>query len=208
MDHFMDEHPIVFGCGDLGIAANADQDKAAISGISYTMAYAGTVSAAHSQAEVRNREASVIVARDGGGRRFHPAQQLLPRQLHWGIRQGNFDGGATQPSGSHCLTLMSWPRMAAGRQEVSSSKRNESSRDDEIAWIYRVPLCLHWVAAAGLRMRFFHQAATSVSSANLPGPNDQESAMRYQQDWEWSQLQRTFRVRKEDGLKASESAVI
>ena len=46
MDHFMDEHPVVFGGGDVGIAAHADENQPSVPGISDSMAYAGAGRAA------------------------------------------------------------------------------------------------------------------------------------------------------------------
>ena len=47
MDHFMHQHPVFFRRGDVGIAANADENQSAIPGISDAVAYARAGRAAH-----------------------------------------------------------------------------------------------------------------------------------------------------------------
>ena len=44
---FHARHPAILGRGDIGVAAHADENQAAVLGISNAMAYAGTGSAAH-----------------------------------------------------------------------------------------------------------------------------------------------------------------
>ena len=61
MDHFVDQYPVFFGGGDIGIVANADQDEAAVFGIGNTMAYAGAVAAADTHGEMGTGKAAVIV---------------------------------------------------------------------------------------------------------------------------------------------------
>jgi len=69
MDHFMDEHPVVFGRGDICLSAHADKYQPAIFGISNTMAYAGAGRFAHAHHEVRDREVAVIIS-DGSAEAF------------------------------------------------------------------------------------------------------------------------------------------
>jgi hypothetical protein len=105
VDHLVDQHPVVFGGGDVGLAANADQDQPAIGGISYAMANAGAAAAADLQREMGNREAAVI-RRNGIGGAAHPAQKLRVRELHRVHGKSDVDDAAGDPQRC-CLRFLS-----------------------------------------------------------------------------------------------------